>query len=345
MRVLVTGGAGFIGSSLVRHLLTAYPDAEIVTLDALTYAGHLANLHEVLEHPRHRFLQGDVCDGELVRGALQDVDLVFHLAAESHVDRSIEAAQPFVRTNVMGTATMLAAALDAGVGRFVQVSTDEVYGELPWWDPGCAADEQRPDSPGDPPQPAAAEVRFTEETPLAPRSPYAATKAAADHLVHAYHVTHRLDTVITRCSNNYGPRQYPEKLIPLMIRKALSGDSLPVYGDGLHVRDWIHVDDHCRGLIAAARIGEAGRVYNFGGDSERTNLQVVRAILAALEAPEALIDFVEDRPGHDRRYGIAFSRAQEELGWAPEADFSSALAETVAWYRSHPHWVDSVLTP
>lgn len=341
-RILVTGGAGFIGSSLVRHLLAAYSDAEIVTLDALTYAGHLENLQGVLDDPRHHFVQGDICDGALVRGAMVDVDLVFHLAAESHVDRSIEADQPFVRTNVMGTATLLAAALDAGVGRFVQVSTDEVYGELPWWDPERDSDEALAGGAQEVESHLAALMSFTEDTPLAPRSPYAATKAAADHLVHAYHVTHGLDAVITRSSNNYGPRQYPEKLIPLMIRTAVAGGSLPVYGDGLHVRDWIHVDDHCRGLMSAARAGRAGRVYNFGGGSERTNLRVVRAILHELGAPESLIEFVRDRPGHDRRYAIDHTRATQELDWVPEVAFERGLAETIQWYRDHADWVETV---
>ena len=345
-RILVTGGAGFIGSSLVRHLLAAYSDAEIVTVDALTYAGHLTNLQGVLDDPRHHFVQGDICDGALVRGAMVDVDLVFHLAAESHVDRSIEVDQPFVRTNVVGTATLLAAALDGGVGRFVHVSTDEVYGELPWWNPERAADAEKADGAAEGVSSghhAAARMKFTEETPLAPRSPYAATKAAADHLVQAYHVTHGLDTVITRSSNNYGPRQYPEKLIPLMIRAALRGEPLPVYGDGLHVRDWLHVDDHCRGLVAAARQGEGGRVYNFGGRSERTNLHVVREILRELDVPSTLIGFVEDRPGHDRRYAIDFSRANDELGWKPFVEFEDGLAETVQWYRENLDWVDIVM--
>jgi dTDP-glucose 4,6-dehydratase len=326
MRCLVTGGAGFIGSALVRRLL-ARGDA-VVTLDLLTYAGHLENLEEVMDHPGHRFVQGDICDGTLVRELLDDVEVVFHLAAESHVDRSILSDQPFVRTNVQGTATMLGAALDADVARFVQVSTDEVYGELPWVDPEGSE--------------AASAPRFTEQTPLAPRSPYSATKAAADHLALAYHTTHGMDVVVTRSSNNYGPRQYPEKLIPLMIDRALSDRPLPVYGDGLHVRDWIQVDDHCRGIMAAANRGEAGRVYNLGGDAERTNLSLVRTLLEILGKAESLIEFVNDRPGHDRRYGIDSSRAREELGWSPEWAFDVGLRACVDWYRDNPQWVEAV---
>ena len=327
MRYLVTGGAGFIGSNLVRHLLADRPDAEVVTLDALTYAGHLENLADVAEDPRHRFVHGDICDGALVADLVGDVDVVLNLAAESHVDRSIVADQPFVRTNVVGTATLLAAALQAGVERFVQISTDEVYGELPWVDPEAAAES--------PP-------RFTEETPLAPRSPYAATKAAADHLALAYHVTHGLDVVITRSSNNYGPYQFPEKLIPLMVRQAVAGQPLPVYGDGLNVRDWVHVDDHCEGLVAAAERGRPGGVYNFGGGAERTNLAVVRTILALLDRPESLIELVADRPGHDRRYGIDFSKATRELGWSPTRRFEEGLAATVEWYGRNAAWASAV---
>jgi dTDP-glucose 4,6-dehydratase len=328
VKYLVTGGAGFIGSNFVRYLLKERPDCEVVNLDALTYAGHLESLADVADHPRHHFVEGDICDAATVRRVMRDVDIVFHLAAESHVDRSIVEDAPFIRTNVLGTATLLSAALDAGVRRFVQVSTDEVYGELPWRDP---ADRSGDDAP-----------RFTEDTPLAPRSPYSATKAAADHLALAYHATHGLDVVVTRCSNNYGPFQYPEKLIPLMITRAVADEPLPVYGDGLHVRDWLHVEDHCQGLLAAAERGRAGRVYNFGGGEERTNLSVVTEILSILGKPRRLIEHVQDRPGHDRRYAIDASRAGAELDWLPTKHFTDGLRETVAWYRESQVWCNAV---
>jgi dTDP-glucose 4,6-dehydratase len=328
MRILVTGGAGFIGSNFVRLLLAERPDAEVLNLDALTYAGNLVSLRDVEGNPRYRFVHGDICDGDVVAEALEGVDVVYHLAAESHVDRSIIEDAPFVRTNVLGTATLLAAALAAGVSRFVQVSTDEVYGELPWRDP----------TDGDP-----RAAKFSEETPLAPRSPYSASKAAGDHLALAYHTTHGMDVVVTRCSNNYGPYQYPEKLIPVLITKALANEPVPVYGDGLYVRDWIHVMDHCRGILAAGERGRAGRVYNFGGDAERTNLSLVREVLAVLGKPDTLIAHVKDRPGHDRRYAIDASRAKAELGWSPSVGLSVGLRETVAWYQVNQDWCDEVL--
>jgi dTDP-glucose 4,6-dehydratase len=323
VRLLVTGGAGFIGSNLVRHLLAGDDHVEVVNLDLLTYAGNRENLSDLSGDPRHSFVHADICDATAVRDALQGVDAVLNLAAESHVDRSVVSAAPFVRTNVLGTQTLLAAALEVGVPRFVQVSTDEVYGELPWQDPA----DPDPDAP-----------RFTEDTPLAPRSPYSATKAAADLLALSYHTTHGLDVVVTRCSNNYGPYQFPEKLIPLMVTNALEGRPLPVYGDGLNVRDWIHVADHCRGLMAALHHGRAGRVYNFGGSAERTNLQVVRTILDVLGLGEERIRFVEDRPGHDLRYAIDAGRALHELGWQPRVDFQEGLRETVRWYQDHESW-------
>jgi dTDP-glucose 4,6-dehydratase len=330
LRYLVTGGAGFIGSNFVRHLLAERPSCRIVNLDALTYAGHRESLADVEGEPHYQFVHGDICDAATVREVMDGVDVVFHLAAESHVDRSIVEDAPFIRTNVLGTATLLSAALDAGVRRFVQVSTDEVYGELPWRDPA----DGRADAP-----------RFREETPLAPRSPYSASKAAGDHLALAYHTTHGVDVVVTRCSNNYGPFQYPEKLIPLMITRAIADEPLPVYGDGLYVRDWIHVSDHCRGLLAAAEGGRAGRVYNFGGNSERTNLSLVHEVLDILGKPRTLIEHVRDRPGHDRRYAIDASRAAAELGWSPAVDMHDGLRETVAWYLENQAWCTAVAPP
>ncbi len=333
MRYLVTGGAGFIGSNLVRHLLSERPDAHVVTLDVLTYAGHLESLAGVLDDPRHSFVHGDICDGDVVQNVMSGVDVVFNLAAESHVDRSIIADAPFVRTNVLGTATLLAAALAEGVERFVQISTDEVYGELPCRDPEAEVSEHLQGSQV---------LRFTEETPLAPRSPYSATKAAADHLTLAYHTTHGLDVVVTRCSNNYGPYQLPEKLIPLVISRALEDRPMPVYGDGLHVRDWIDVADHCRGLLAAAEGGASGRVYNFGGDSERTNVSLVREVLGLLGKPDSLIELVEDRPGHDRRYAVSSDRARSELGWEPSVELGEGLRRTVRWYGENREWCEAV---
>ncbi|MFW6200203.1 MAG: dTDP-glucose 4,6-dehydratase [Gemmatimonadota bacterium] len=333
MKLLVTGGSGFIGSNLVRHVLAERPGWSVVNLDLLTYAGNPENLADVAEEHgpegtgRYRFVHGDICDGQRVRELVDRVDAVLHLAAESHVDRSITDDTPFVRTNVVGTQVLLAASLDVGVGRFVQVSTDEVYGELPWRDPAEAPPPEEDDAP-----------RFTEATPLAPRSPYSATKAAADHLAFAYHITHGLDVVVTRCSNNYGPYQFPEKLIPLMIVHAMEGKELPLYGDGLHVRDWIHVSDHCRGLLAALENGEPGRAYNFGGNAERTNRSVVEAIVGAVDADPELITPVPDRPGHDRRYAIDASRAQHELGWTPRIDFDEGLRATVEWFRENDEW-------
>lgn len=322
MNLLVTGGAGFIGSNLIRHLLDT-TEHQVLNLDLLTYAGNLENLADRADHPRYTFQRGDICDPQIVRELMEGIDVVLHLAAESHVDRSIERAAPFVRTNVEGTQVLLDAARDAGVRRFVHVSTDEVYGELPWSDPEIA----------DPTAP-----RFHETTPLDPRSPYSASKASSDLLALACHRTHGFDVVVTRCSNNYGPYQFPEKLVPLMITNALENASLPVYGDGLNVRDWIHVTDHCRGILSAMEKGAAGEVYNFGGEAERTNLQVVHGILAAVGGDRDLITFVKDRPGHDRRYAIDSSKAMRDLGWAPTVTFEEGLAETVDWYRTQGSW-------
>jgi dTDP-glucose 4,6-dehydratase len=311
MKLLVTGGAGFIGSNLVRYFLEEYEDVELINLDLLTYAGNLDNLSGLEADLRYHFVHGDICDAALVGGLVREVDAVLNLAAESHVDRSITHDTPFVRTNVNGTHTLLSAALSApNPPRFVQVSTDEVYGELPWRDPaGPASDDEL----------------FTESTSLAPRSPYSATKASGDMLALAYHRTHGLDVVVTRCSNNYGPYQFPEKLIPLMVCNAMQGEPLPVYGDGLNVRDWIHVGDHCRGLDAVLRKGRSGETYNFGGDAERTNLQIVKAIVEQAGADPDLVTFVEDRLGHDRRYAVDATRAKEELAWVPSVEFEEGL--------------------
>ncbi len=322
MKVLVTGGAGFIGSNLVRMLLNE-TSHDVVNLDLLTYAGNLENLVEFQDHSRYRFVRGDICDVDLVRGEMSAVDVVLHLAAESHVDRSIESAGPFVRTNVEGTQVLLDAARAVDLKRFVHVSTDEVYGELPWSDP----ENPDPNAP-----------RFSETTPLDPHSPYSASKAASDLLALAWHRTHGLDVVVTRCSNNYGPFQFPEKLVPLMITNAMDGLPLPVYGDGLNVRDWIHVSDHCRGILAVMDQGVSGEVYNFGGEAERTNLQVVRSILDAVGANPDLITFVKDRPGHDRRYAVDSSKAMKALNWAPAVSFEQGLADTVDWYRDEGSW-------
>ena len=320
-RILITGGCGFIGANFVRLMLAEYPELEITNLDALTYAGNPDNLAGLEREPRYRFVHGDVADRALVSRLVGEgrFDALVHFAAESHVDRSIDDAAPFLQTNVVGTQCLLEGARAAGIPRYVQVSTDEVYGTL------------APDDPA-----------FTETTPLAPNSPYAASKAAADLLVRAAHHTFGLDTVITRCSNNYGPYQFPEKLIPLFITNAMNDIPLPVYGDGMQVRDWIHVTDHCRGVDAALRRGRAGQVYNFGGRSERHNIDVTRAVLRLVGKPESLIRHVTDRLGHDRRYAIECARAEAELGWRPTVAFEDGLAETVRWYREHPEWVARV---
>ena len=343
MRLLITGGAGFIGSNLIRHLLEEYEDVEVLNLDLLTYAGNLDNLAGLEEDSRYRFVHGDICDASLVAELIRDVDAVLNLAAESHVDRSIAHDTPFVRTNVNGTHTLLSAALAApDPPRFVHVSTDEVYGELPWRDPEAHDAGGRAPGGDDRAPVDTANERFTESTPLAPRSPYSATKAAGDLLVLAYHRTHGLDALVTRCSNNYGPYQFPEKLIPLMVSNAMRGKPLPVYGDGLNVRDWIHVQDHCRGLDAALRRGRAGEAYNFGGDAERTNLQIVAAILEQTGADPALVTFVDDRLGHDRRYAVDATKAKEELSWTPLVAFEEGLAETIAWYRENGAWLERI---
>ena len=322
MNVLVTGGCGFIGSNLVRWLLRERPAWRVVNLDKLTYAGNAESLADLREEPRHRFVKGDVCDGDLVRRLFEEerFGAVMHLAAESHVDRSIHTPSVFVETNVGGTQVLLEAARAAGGTRFLHVSTDEVYGSL-----GPTG-------------------FFTEESPLAPSSPYSASKAGSDLLALAYARTFGVPVLVTRCSNNYGPYQFPEKLIPLMIANALRDQPLPVYGDGLNVRDWIHVEDHCAGLCAALERGQPGEVYNLGGSNERQNLDIVHGILDLLGKPRSLVRFVADRPGHDRRYAIDAAKARRELGWAPRRPFQDGLRATVAWYRENRGWWERILS-
>jgi dTDP-glucose 4,6-dehydratase len=320
--VLVTGGAGFIGSNLVRLLRRERPDWTVVNLDKLTYAGNAESLADLRDDARHVFVRGDIANAELVEHVMLDygVDAVFNLAAESHVDRSILGPGIFVETNVGGTQVLLDCARQAKVKRFVQISTDEVYGSL------------------------GATGRFSESSPLKPSSPYSASKTAADLLVLAYGLTFAMDVVVTRCSNNYGPYQFPEKLIPLMIANALEGKKLPVYGDGQQVRDWIHVDDHNRALLAALEKGKAGEVYNIGSDNEWPNLQIVTRLLEILGKGAQLIEHVKDRPGHDRRYAIDAEKARAELGWEPRIGFAGGLESTVEWYVQNRGWWERVRT-
>ena len=321
-RLLMTGGAGFIGSNLVHYVLEHAPDTQVFNLDALTYAGNLANLADVEKNPRYRFIHGDIRDEGLVGRIMGEhgIDSVMHLAAESHVDRSITGPGVFVETNVGGTLNLLRAAREAKAQRFLQVGTDEVYGSL-----GPTG-------------------KFTETTPLDPHSPYSASKAAADHLVSAWWHTYQFPTLITRCSNNYGPYQFPEKMLPLMINNARQSKPLPVYGDGLHVRDWLHVRDHCAALWAVLTRGRPGEVYNIGGNNEKTNLEVVRAVLSMMGKPESLISYVKDRPGHDRRYAIDATKMMTELAWKPSVTFETGLRMTVDWYRDHQAWLEQVIS-
>ncbi|WP_410577876.1 dTDP-glucose 4,6-dehydratase [Amycolatopsis sp. lyj-108] len=317
MRVLVTGGAGFIGSHYVRQVLTgAYPslaDAELIVLDKLTYAGNEANLEPVRENPRYRFEKGDICDAALVSELMRGIDLVVHFAAESHVDRSIAGAADFVLTNVLGTQTLLQAALEAEVGKFVHVSTDEVYGSID-------------------------EGSWDEDHALEPNSPYSASKASSDLLARSFFRTHGLPVCVTRCSNNYGPYQFPEKVIPLFVTNLLDGKKVPLYGDGLNVRDWLHVDDHCRGIQLVADGGRPGEVYNIGGGTELTNRELTERLLTAVGAGWDSVEPVEDRKGHDRRYSVDITKISRELGYAPRKSFEDGLADTVAWYSGNRAW-------
>jgi len=315
MKLLVTGGAGFIGSNFVRKTLgpDGSPETEIVVLDALTYAGNLSNLEEVATSPRYSFVHGDILDTDLVRDLMGTVDAVVHFAAESHVDRSIQGAGEFVKTNVLGTQVLLDAALDAKLGRFLHVSTDEVYGSI-------------------------ATGSWPETHPLEPNSPYAASKASSDLLVRAYARTHKLDCVLTRCSNNYGPYQYPEKVIPLFVSNLLEGKKVPLYGEGLNVRDWLHVDDHCDGISLALHGGQAGEVYNIGGGTELTNKELTGLLLEACGADWSSVEHVEDRKGHDLRYSVDITKIHNALGYSPKVDFATGLASTVAWYKENAEW-------
>jgi dTDP-glucose 4,6-dehydratase len=319
VKILVTGGAGFIGSAFVRMAI-AETDFSVVNLDKLTYAGNLENLTAVERSERYRFVHGDICDAALVDGLIAEEkpDAIVHFAAESHVDRSILSPEPVIRTNFNGTFTMLEGARKHKVPRFVHVSTDEVYGSLE------------------------APLEATEEYPLNASSPYSASKAGADLLVRSYFVTFKMATLITRASNNYGPHHFPEKLIPLMITNAFDGRPLPVYGDGQQIRDWLYVDDHCRGILAVLRKGREGEIYNIGGNRSLPNLDVVRQVLALTGQPESLIQYVTDRPGHDRRYALSSQKLTRETGWAPAMNFETGLAKTIEWYRANGDWVSRV---
>ena len=324
MNVLVTGGAGFIGANFVYLELETHPEDRIVCLDALTYAGNLKTLDKAMQNPQFRFVKGDIADREAVFAlfAEEKFDAVVNFAAESHVDRSLKDPGLFLRTNVLGTQVLMDACREYGVARYHQVSTDEVYGDLPL---------DRPD------------LFFTETTPLHTSSPYSASKASADLLVQAYHRTFGLQATISRCSNNYGPFQFPEKLIPLMISRALSDQSVPVYGKGENVRDWLYVKDHCIAIDLILRNGKIGEVYNIGGHNERRNIDVVKTVLGLLEKPESLITYVTDRPGHDRRYAIDPSKIHAELGWLPETRIDDGLKQTVAWYCENREWWEEIL--
>ena len=325
MKLLVTGGAGFIGANFIFYMLREHPEDEIVCLDALTYAGNLETLAPVMDEPRFRFVKGDVADRQTVFELFdtEGFDVVVNFAAESHVDRSIEDPGIFLRTNILGTQVLMDAAREHGVQRFHQVGTDEVYGDLPL---------DRPD------------LFFTEDTPITASSPYSASKASADLLVMAYHRTYGLPVTISRCSNNYGPYQFPEKLIPLMIANALADKPLPVYGTGENVRDWLYVEDHCRAIDLILRSGEVGEVYNIGGHNEKSNLQVVKTILKQVGKPESLITFVGDRKGHDLRYAIDPTKIHEALGWLPETKFDDGIRQTIEWYLENESWWKNIMS-
>ena len=319
MKLLITGGAGFIGSNFIHHILKTYPTYEIINLDALTYAGNLENLKEFEQNPRYTFVKGDICDKTLVEELVAKVDIIVHFAAESHVDRSIMDSADFVRTNVIGTHTLLEAARKAGNKRFHHVSTDEVFGSL---------------KPEDKP--------FSETTPYDPRSPYSASKAGSDHLVRAYFHTHNLPITISNCSNNYGPYHFPEKIIPLAITNLIEGKKIPIYGDGSAIRDWLHVQDHCRAIDVIIHKGKIGETYCVGGDGEKTNLELVKTILKLMCRDESWLEYVQDRKGHDMRYAIDFSKIKNELGWEPQVTFEEGILKTVTWFLENEAWWKNV---
>ena len=325
MNILVTGGAGFIGSNFIFHLLDTRPEYRVICLDKLTYAGNLSTLSTVIEDPRFRFIKADICDREAVFGLFKEEhpDIVVNFAAESHVDRSIEDPGIFLKTNIMGTAVLMDACREFGIQRFHQVSTDEVYGDLPL---------DRPD------------LFFTEETPIHTSSPYSSSKAAADLLALAYHRTYGLPVTISRCSNNYGPYQFPEKLIPLMIANALNSKELPVYGEGKNVRDWLYVEDHCKAIDLIIHHGHVGEVYNIGGHNEMANIDIVKIICAELNKPESLITYVTDRKGHDMRYAIDPTKIHNELGWLPETKFNDGIKKTISWYLENRSWWEEIIS-
>ena len=318
MKLLVTGGAGFIGNCFIRHILNKYPNYKIINLDALTYAGNPENLKDIETNLNYTFVHGNICDKNLVRDLIKESDAVVNFAAESHVDRSIYSPEIFIETNVKGTLNLLEASKDLNIERYLQISTDEVYGSL--------------DKTG----------YFYETTPLAPNSPYSSSKASADMLVRAYGETYNLPVLITRCSNNYGPYQYPEKLIPFFILKLLKGEKVPVYGDGMNVRDWIYVCDHCEAIDRVLHKGRVKEVYNIGGHNEKTNLEITKIILKELGKDENSIEFVPDRPGHDRRYAISNDKITKELDWKPSITFEEGIKLTIQWYLSHPDWIKNI---
>jgi dTDP-glucose 4,6-dehydratase len=318
MKILVTGGAGFIGSNFIRYMLDKYPGYKIVNLDAITYCGNLENLQDIENSPNYKFIKGNITDKTLVFDIVSKMDYIINFAAESHVDRSIEDPEIFIKSNIMGTQVLLDAAKEYGIKKYLQVSTDEVYGSL--GETGY----------------------FREDTPLSPNSPYSASKAGADLMVRAYHKTFDLPVNITRCSNNYGPYQFPEKLIPLMISNALKNEPLPVYGDGLNVRDWLHVHDHCTAIDFVLHKGKVGEIYNIGGNNEKKNIEIIKLIIQNLNKPESLIKYIKDRPGHDKRYAIDSSKIQKELGWEPEYTFETGISETIQWYLDNLQWMEKI---